>query len=483
MSLSALDGHVATDVAVVGAGITGLTTARLLSRAGRRVVVIDGGEVCAGVTGYTTAKVTALHSTIYSTLRQTWGDEVATVYGTANQSAIVAVRELVKADRIDCDLVDAPAFTYAESEDATATIEAEVDAATHAGVPVTFTTQTDLPYPVAAAVRLDGQAQFHPRKYCLGLVDAIVRDGGSVFERTRALHVDVDKARVVTDRGSIKATSVVLATHLPFPEVGGYFARCAPMRSYALAVELGGGAQPGGMYISVDAPTRSIRSAPYGWIIVGGEGHKVGHDDDTVRRYEALEAWARARFSLGSVGYHWSAQDYVSADHLPFIGRLSPGSERVFVATGFGKWGMTNGTVAAMILTDLVQGIENPWAATFDSTRVAIRQGIHGVVNENVDVVRRFVGDRIAAHAAPDIEDLDTGQGAVARLDGDTVAAFRDDDSQLHVVSKTCTHLGCTVMFNTAERSWDCPCHGSRFDVDGRMLQGPAVEDLATKER
>src|SRR5438552_11356123 len=189
-SLPALDGDRVTDVVVVGAGITGLTTARLLSRAGCGVVVVEAGEVCAGVTGYTTAKVTALHSTIYSTLRKSWGHEVAQVYATANQAAIATVRDLVHGDHIDCDLVEAPAFTYSESEHAAAAIEVEVDAATRAGLPVTFTTETDLPYPVTAAVRLDGQAQFHPRKYCLGLVDAIRRDGGSVFEHTRALHVD-----------------------------------------------------------------------------------------------------------------------------------------------------------------------------------------------------------------------------------------------------------------------------------------------------
>jgi Rieske Fe-S protein len=224
-----------------------------------------------------------------------------------------------------------------------------------------------------------------------------------------------------------------------------------------------------------------VRSTADGWVIVGGEGHKVGQDDDTTQRYEALEAWAKERFGVESVGYRWSAQDYKTADGLPYIGRMTARSERIFVATGYGKWGMTNGAVAATILSDLVQGRQNPWSETFDSTRLAPRQSARSLISENLDVAKRFVGDRVTSLRPMPADELAPGTGGIVDLDGDTVAGFRDEDGALHAVSKTCTHLGCRVTFNTAERTWDCPCHGSRFDVDGRVIQGPAVEDLAPR--
>ena len=481
-ALPPLDGDARADVVVVGAGITGLTSSWLLTDAGLDVLLLEAGEVCSGVTGYTTAKVTALQSTIYSKLAKTWNDEVASTYAAANLAAVARMRKLVETLGIDCNWVGASAFTYSEGDEGVAEIEAEIEAATRAGLAATFTTDTDLPYRVAGAARLDHQAQFHPRRYCLGLVDAIRGRGGRVVEHTRARYVDVDERRVVTDRGVVQADAVVLATHLPFPKAGGYFARAKPMRSYAVAIEPGPEARlPEGMYISVDEPMRSIRSAADRWIIVGGEGHKVGQDPDTTRRYQALESWSGERFAPARVGHRWSAQDYVSADHLPFIGRLSPGSERVYVGTGYGKWGMTNGTVAAIILADLIQGRDNEWAATFDSTRFALRQSAVGLVRENIDVAKRFAGDRLATRNAPDVTELQPGQGDIAEIDGTRVAAFRDDDGHLHAVSPICTHFGCQVTFNPAERSWDCPCHGSRFDIDGQVLQGPAVEDLAAR--
>lgn len=475
-----LGGDVTVDVAVVGGGITGLTVAKLLAGEGASVAVLEAGRICAGVTGYTTAKVSSLHSLIYARLETAFGRRACEVYGAANQSAVATIGDLVASYGIDCQFEPADAFTYTEANESVPEIEAEVDAARRAGLPASFTTETGLPYAVRGAIRVGAQAQFHPRLYCLGLAQAIRADGGAVFECTRALHVDDGSATVTTDRGVVQAGAIVLATHLPFPPDGGYFARSEPLRSYALAVRVAG-QRPTGMYISIDEPTRSVRSTADGWVIVGGEGHKVGHDDDTTERYRALEAWAQERFAVESIGYRWSAQDYKSADGLPYIGRMTAGSGRTFVATGYGKWGMTNGTVAAVILTDLIQGRDNPWAATFDSTRVALRQSAKQVFSENLDVAKRFVGDRVASLRAGTADELAPGSGGIVELAGERVAAFRDDDGVVHAVSPTCTHLGCQVSFNTAERSWDCPCHGSRFDVDGCVIQGPAVEDLAPK--
>jgi glycine/D-amino acid oxidase-like deaminating enzyme/nitrite reductase/ring-hydroxylating ferredoxin subunit len=473
-------GSLAADISlqalVVGSGITGLTAARLLADEGVEVGVIDSGRLCSGVTGFTTAKLSALQSTVYTELSEAWGEEVAGAYAEANLRAIDLVRRQVSDDRIDCDFAEAPAYTYAESAEHLGRIEAEAAAAGRAGLDVSFTDQSDLPYPIAGAVRLDHQARFHPRRYCKGLLDATLERGGVVFEHTIALSLDADAGIVETDRGTVTADLIVVATHLPFGNLGGYFARTSVSRSYAVAVSEG--IEPlDGMYISVDEPIRSLRSTGDGHTIVGGENHPVGEDDDTTRRYQALEDWCHDRLSSGPVEHRWSAQDYRSVDGLPFVGPLGP-SGRVFLATGFAKWGMTNGTVAASIMVDLAMGRDNQWAEVFDSRRVAPKQAISDTLKVNANVARHFVGDRLMSSLSAS-ELPGPGQGEVLSHDGERLAVSQSDDGQVRAHSPYCTHLGCLVAYNTAEQTWDCPCHGSRFDLEGRVIHGPAVEDLA----
>jgi glycine/D-amino acid oxidase-like deaminating enzyme len=431
------------DIVVVGAGIAGLTTARLLAADGASVAVLDAGPVGAGVTGYTTAKVTALQRTVVSEIAKRHGQDVAAIYAQANRAAVDEVARLVEADGIDCDFERAAACTYTTSTADVPSVDAEFAACIAAGLPVRLDRTTELPFDVAAAVWLDDQAQFHPRRYCLGLARAVLAAGGTIHERTRARAVKDGRNEVTvkTDGGDITCQHAVVATHLPFLDRGGFFARAHPFRSYAMAVRLDR-ERPRGMYISVESPTRSVRSTADGWTILGGEGHKVGHDDDTRQRYDALDSWARSHFDIKEAGYRWSAQDYESVDGLPYIGRVLGTSHRVWVATGFRKWGMTNGTVAAMILRDLIAGRDNAWASTFEATRLAPGQSLRTLIRENIDVGKRLVADRL------------TKKGP------------------------TCTHLGCRLMWNTAEESWDCPCHGSRFAADGALLQGPATKDL-----
>ncbi|MGH8913894.1 MAG: NAD(P)/FAD-dependent oxidoreductase, partial [Acidimicrobiia bacterium] len=361
-----LPGDITVPALVIGSGITGLTAARMLADEGLTVCVIDAGRLCSGVTAFTTAKLTALQSTIYSELSADWGQDAARVYAEANLAAIDTVRRRIADDAIDCELREEPAYTYTESSESVALIESEVDAARQAGLDVEFTTESDLPYEIQGAVRLDNQARFHPRRYCLGLIRGLVRDGAALFENTRALDIDREAAVVTTDRGTITADVIVVASHIPFVNTGAYFARMTVSRSYAIAVKSG---EPPlkGMYISVDEPIRSVR-AGVGHTIVGGESHPVGDDPDTTRRFRALETWARERLDNQNVEFRWSAQDYRSVDGLPYIGRLGS-SGRVYVATGFAKWGMTNGTSAARIMVDLAMGRPNPWATVFDSKR------------------------------------------------------------------------------------------------------------------
>jgi glycine/D-amino acid oxidase-like deaminating enzyme/nitrite reductase/ring-hydroxylating ferredoxin subunit len=474
------------DAVVIGAGITGLTAALMLKREGLKVAVLEAGRVASGVTGYTTAKVTALHGLIYQELADRHGAERAAAYAAANAAAVERIRTTVEEEGIDCDLVRADAYTYAETMGGAAAVEREVSACIAAGLPAEAVEETTLPFPITKAVRLADQAAFHPRKYCLGLAAAIHGGKGRVYEHSRVHEVE-EKKRVVTiktEKVKLSTKHVVVATQIPFMGDGRFYAKTYPMRAYAMAVRLR--TRPlEGMYISAEEPIRSIRPYVSGRtqrMIVGGESHKVGQEPDTQEHYAAIEKWARHRLpGFEKAEYQWSAQDYVAVDGMPYVGRLSEDHERVFVATGFRKWGMTNGTAAAAIISDAILGRENPWAEAFDSTRKRPRAAAKDFVKENLNVAKHLVLDKVITGTVS-LDEIGPEQAAFVEIDGETVAVYRDEQARFHAVSADCTHMGCRLAFNPTERSWDCPCHGSRFDPDGRVIQGPANQDLEKKE-
>lgn len=441
-----LAADVSVDVAIVGGGIVGVTAAYLAKKAGLTVAVLDRGEIARGVTGYTTAKVTSSHNLIYSQLTSSFGEEGARTYGRANEAGKEKIAELVEQHSIDCDFERTDNYVYTEEDASMPDIEAEVAAASRIGLPASFTTETELPFPIKGALRFTNQAQFDPRKYLLDLAGRIAGDGSQVFENTVVTGVkEGTPCEVETADPTVRATDVIVATHMPILDRGLFFTKVHPYRSYAIA-----GRAPGdtlrGMYISTGGSTRSMRSIPTGdgrLLLVGGEGHKTGTDDDTGAHYERLERWADHHFGLSAPEFRWATQDNVSVDKVPYIGRLTRGSDHVFTATGFGKWGMTNGTVSAMILTDHIVGRPNEWASLFDSKRIKPMASAKKFIQENGEVAGHFVGDRIS-----------------------------------HRDNPRCTHLGCVLRKNGAEGTWDCPCHGSRFDADGNVIQGPAISAL-----
>jgi glycine/D-amino acid oxidase-like deaminating enzyme/nitrite reductase/ring-hydroxylating ferredoxin subunit len=472
-----LDHDVEADVAVLGGGIVGITTALLLQEAGVRTVLLEANRLACGVSGFTTAKVSSQHGLIYDRLRSRFGRDGAAAYGAANQEALAWMAD--RAAGLDCDWRTRPSYAYLTSDRKAA--ENEAKAAQEAGLPATLVEETGLPYEVAAAVRFDDQAEFHVRKYLLGLAAQLT----DVYERSHAVDVDVDdRCAVKTPGGRVTADRVIVATHYPFLDRALAFPRVHPQRSYALVCSIDGEPPPG-MYISGDSPTRSIRAVPVDGeekLLVGGEGHHVGSGGDTEERYRALEAFAREHWAVRSVDYRWSSQDGTTVDTVPYVGRLSPlGGDRLLMATGFAKWGMTGGTAAARILADAVLGAENPYASLFDPNRLTPLAAARRFVEENTRVGLHMVGDRLRHRGTRPIEDLAPGEGDIVRLDGEKVAGHRRDDGTLVAVSPICTHLGCQVNWNRAERSWDCPCHGSRFSAEGDVLQGPAVHRLEQK--
>lgn len=479
-SYPALGGPVDVDVVVIGGGITGLTTALLLQRDGASVAVVESGRIAAGTTGFTTAKVTSLHSLVYADLIARHGEDKARQYGDANQAAIAEIEAIVQSLGIDCDWERRAAYTYTTEPTQIGKIEAEVEAATRLGLPGSLVTETALPFPVAAAVRFDHQAQFHPRRYALAVAEAVVAAGGRVFEGTRAVEVTEQGERVTvrTELGDVTARNAVVATLLPFTDLGGFFAKAHPTRSYCLAARIDGEA-PDGMFLGIDEPTRSVRPVTIDGepgLVLGGGGHKTGQGDPP-QQYGDLEAWARATFAIRSIDYRWSAQDYVPVDHVPYVGR-SPRRAQTFVATGFKKWGMTGGTAAAMILADQIAGRTNPWADVFKASRVGAGVSSVGTfIRENLEVAKELVTGHVQRLTAPAVA-IAPGEGRLVTVDGHHVAAYRDPDGQLRAVSAVCTHMGCTVKWNPAETTWDCPCHGSRFTTDGEPIEGPAVRPL-----
>jgi glycine/D-amino acid oxidase-like deaminating enzyme/nitrite reductase/ring-hydroxylating ferredoxin subunit len=479
--LPELEGHVEADVAVLGGGIVGITTALLLEEAGLDVVLLEADRLARGVTAFTTAKLSSQHGMIYARLRSSFGRDGARAYGEANEAALAWIAARVEADGIDCDFRRRPSFAYVSAGGDRSQAEDEARAATEAGLPATLVETTPLPYPVEAAVRFADQAEFHSRRYLLGLAQRLVAGRTRMFERSRAVAVDDDERCVVkTPGGSVRAEHVVLATHYPFLDRSLAFARVHPQRSYAIACRIDG-SPPEGMFISGDSPTRSVRAVPVDGeelLLVGGEGHKTGTGGDTEERYRRLEQFAREHWAVRSVEYRWSAQDNTTIDHVPYVGPVSPRTDAVLMATGFAKWGLTGGTAAALILADRIAGRPNEWAELFDSNRFKPKASLRSFVTENAQAGLRFVGDRVTKPGRRSVDDLERGEAGIVRAGGERVAAYRDEAGVVVAVSPTCTHLGCQVNWNRAERSWDCPCHGSRFSPEGEVLQGPAVHRL-----
>jgi glycine/D-amino acid oxidase-like deaminating enzyme/nitrite reductase/ring-hydroxylating ferredoxin subunit len=470
-----------TDVVVVGGGIAGATTAMRLRREGLRVTLVEAERVGLGATAYSTVKVTSAQTLRAHEIAQRHDEDRAVEYVRANAEAVADIATFVRDLGIDCDHEVKRHVVFAEEADQVDALRHEMDLERRAGMTVSWADETDLPFPVAGALVAEQQAQFHPVRYVQGLVEAFVAEGGIVFEDSRVTGVeDGTPCVVTTERGEIRADHVVVATHYPILDRGGHFARLDPQHQYAVAGPIDPGQAPGDTYISTGSPTRSVRTAPDGdglLLIVVGEKHKVGEGGDTQERYDALASWMAERFDVRDVRYRWSTQDPYTVDGLPMIGRLAPGSERIWVATGFGAWGMTNGTLAARILADAIAGRDNPWASLMDPVRGDVVRGLGTFMKMNLKVAAHWVGDRMSTEAG-ELTDLEAGEAAILDTDDGKVAAYRDDQGTLHAVSAVCTHMGCLVSWNGTERSWDCPCHGSRFGVDGDVIEPPATEPL-----
>jgi len=474
-----LEDEACADVVVVGGGITGLTCALRLAEAGRDVILLDQSSIGSGTTGHSTAKVTSQHGLTYASLLARYGHDAIRAYARANEEAKEVIAE--RADSgIDCDFRRRDAWVYATGTSDRALLEAEVRAAKRAGLPAKLVDEVPLPFATDGGVVFAHQAEFNPQRYLLGLAERFEARGGTIYEDTRATGVsDGSPVRLETEHGAVIAEHAVIATLIPFLDRGAFFARAFPTRSYCVTAAVAGPI-PEGMLITATPPMRSLRGIRHGdreLLMIGGEGHDTGTREAEPARYRQLAEFAHRHWNVESIEHHWSSQDFSASDSVPYVGRLHPFTEHLWIATGMKKWGITNGTVAAEIISDAIGGREHPAADLFSSTRLRVRE-LPKLVMENAKVPMHFIGDRIRNRGNRPIEDLAPGEGAIVSAGGGQVAGYRDDDGHLHAVSTRCTHLYCQVNWNGAERTWDCPCHGSRFSVDGEVLNGPAVDAL-----
>jgi glycine/D-amino acid oxidase-like deaminating enzyme/nitrite reductase/ring-hydroxylating ferredoxin subunit len=470
------------DVVVVGGGIVGLTAALLLAEAGRKVLVIEADRIAAGVSGYTTAKLTAGHGLIYSYLDSSFGPDAARLYAESQLAGLGFVSALCERHAIECDLEARANYVVARTEDDLEALDAEVEACRRAGLEARRVSDLGVvPFPVAGALVLEEQAQFHVRKYLLALAGLIEEASGRIFERSRVTEITGDGPYVVrSEEGRVRARAVVVATHYPIVEQGFFATRIHPSRSYVVAAPLTDD-PPDGMFITAASPTRSVRTAPLAdgrrLALIGGEGHRVGQSDGTVDRYAVLEQFMGEHFSVGETMFRWSTQDNHTIDRIPYVGRAGDDGD-LYVATGFAGWGMTNGTVAALTISDAIQGAECAWAPLYGLDRHHLAASVKSFVAENVNVASQQLKAALGRGRLSSVEEIGPGEAGILSVGGSDYAVSRDSNGEVLAVSAACTHLGCTVAWNGSESTWDCPCHGSRFAPDGHVLHGPALHPL-----
>ena len=471
-----MEGSGTYDTIVIGAGLTGLVTALLFARAGRSVAVLESRRIGSGTTGRSTAKISVLQGTRLSEIVQRHGSAVARAYVEAN----VEGREWLLGYCAEHDVAvqRKDAFTYAASADQQRLVTAEHDACRVAGLETRLSDDPPLPFATFGAVRLDDQAQVDPMELLLAIASDARRHGVHIFEQTRATGLRTRGGPVVrTANGDKFADHVVVATGTPVFDRGGYFARLSPDRSYALAFRTSDPAVEG-IFLSAGDPRRSLRTAPADTgsiLMVGGNGHVTGRVADARRHVEELRWWTMARFPGAELTHAWSAQDYSTASGLPYVGPLMPGDERVLVATGFHKWGFTNAVAAALTISSKVLGSVSPWSTAFSAWTSRELKSVTSIGGLNASVAAQVAKGLLRVAQRPD--GPSEGEGTVG-MAGRRPVATSTVDGQTRSVSAICPHLGGIVRWNDAECSWDCPLHGSRFDSDGRLLEGPATDDL-----
>lgn len=470
------------DVLVVGGGITGMTAALLLQNAGKQVILVDAHRPGFGTTGGTSAHINTFADTTYKEAENAFSKDGAQLFAQAINEGFGLIKANIDQYQVDCDYESKPGYIYAENTDQVKQLEDIYNGAIAVGIPVQYVNDVPTPLTFQKALLFPGQAQFHPLKYLQGLRVTFEKAGGKVLENTLIDEVSKSDEGHVAKAGELKinAENVIYATHVP-PKITSFSFRCAPYRSYVLAVELEGENYPDALIYDTQEPYHYFRTHVINGqqlLLVGGNDHKTGHDDPE-KALENLEKYVREHYAVSSVKYRWSSQYYIPVDGFPYIGQMPEVSAGIYCATGYNGNGMMLGSIAAKILCDLIVKGESVYEKVFSPSRLKPIDGFAEFVKENADVAYHFIADRLSVKETDSLKSIPKGSGKVVELDGKKIAAYHDEGGELHTLSPVCTHAGCIVNWNAAEKTWDCPCHGARFDVDGKVLTGPADKGLA----
>lgn len=487
-SQPSLTENVSADVCIVGAGIAGLSTAYLLSREGKSVVVLDDGPIGGGMTSRTTAHLVNALDDRFFELERLHGEEGARLAAESHTEAINRIEEIVQTEDIECEFERLDGYLFVPPKESRKILDDELEAVHKAGLTEVEKVER-VPwdsFDTGPALRFPHQAQFHPLKYLTGLARAIQERGGRIYTGTHASEIEGGKrARIETTGGGVvDAGSVVVATNTPVNDLIAIHTKQAPYQTYVIGARIPLGSVTRGLYWDTPDPYHYIRietvgkgKDAYDVLIIGGEDHKTGQEDDAKKRFGALERWAKHRFPMiEGIEYRWSGEVMEPIDGLAFIGHNPMDSKNVFIATGDSGNGMTHGTIAGILITDLILGRENPWEKIYEPSRITLR-ALTEFAKENLNVAAQYT-DLVTAGDVDTVEEIKPGCGAVISRGLSKVAVYRDSDGETHEMSAVCRHLGCIVNWNTLENTWDCPCHGSRYDATGHVFQGPANSDL-----
>ena len=476
----ALADSIETDVVVVGAGITGLTTAQQLIESGKRVVILEAHRVGSGCTGGATGN---LYSSVSAGLAQTavkWDDDTIQTIVDARASAIDLIEETIQRFNIDCQFKRVPLYRLLTENDQKSAdkLEAECEIMVQAGLNAKFCLDMPVPFPATQGISVGHQAQFNAFYYAQGLAKALSQRGVSIYEQSPVRDIDYQHCIVKTDNAEVQATDIVLATHTP-KGVNMLQTGMIASREYGVSAKLNAGSFPDGIFFMLD-PFHSIRSYHLNgknYVMAIGEKHQTGEEQSERKHYQALHSYLNAHFDVGEIEYEWSAQQYSSGDGLPYIGRTFA-SDHVYVATGFAADGLTWGAVSGKIIADTIHGRDNAWYRCFDSQRFTPVNSAEHWLKENISVVKHFIKDHFGTKKLKELDDVAPGQARVVTLHGEKLAVYRNEAGNLSVLSAICPHLKCVVHWNDAETTWDCPCHGSRFDIQGEVIEGPSLHPL-----
>ena len=486
------------EIVIIGGGLTGLTAAYYLTKAGKQVVLLEKNKICNSASGNTTAKVTSQHGLFYNYLLQSVGRTEAKQYLEANEMAIKNIAKIIEEEKIECDFEWQDAYVFTQSEKDVEKIKKEVQALEYLNFSCEFTNNIEVPIKekqkeknenhiniqkkVLGAIKFKNQAQFNPCLYAQGLANKIEERGGKIFENSKVIDIkkEANYYEVITEDAKIKAKKVVIASHYPIINAPGfYFMKMYQVTSYLIAAEVN---EPlfEGMYINSEDPTISLRTAKYKdkrLLLVGGMDHKTGEKIDLKGSYKKLEEVAKQLYSDAKVLYRWNTEDCISLDKIPYIGEFSNLWPNVYVGTGYKKWGMTTSNVAANIITDKILGKENPYEEVFKSKRLKPLKNYEELGNMLKEVGYSAIINKLEK-IDEYVKDVKQGEGKIVEIEGKKVGVYRNEEGKAYIVKPYCTHLGCELSWNNLDKTWDCPCHGSRFTYEGKSIYDPAIKDL-----